>query len=130
LSENVPSAWVAGVEAAGMKIGKRVSRGGREIPKDWRSSSCLLDGDQSLAIGAAKIISHVATHFVVKLGLRQLARQLQSISPVIVSEREVGINPNGAVAILHGLFELALIRIGSSPIGVSDFVLWIESDGA
>ena len=75
LSENVPSAWVAGVEAAGMKIGKMVSRGGREIPKDWRSSSSLLDGDQSLVIGAAKLISHVAAHLVVQLGLRHLTGQ-------------------------------------------------------
>jgi len=72
LSENVPSAWVAGVEAAGMKIGKMVSRGGREIPDDGRSSSCLLEGDQSLVIGAAKLISHVAAHFIIKRCLRQL----------------------------------------------------------
>jgi hypothetical protein len=57
LSENVPSAWVAGVEAAGMKIEKMVSRGGREILNGGRSSSCLLDVEQSLVIGAAKLIS-------------------------------------------------------------------------
>ena len=96
----------------------------------WLTFLTSKGSDHPPVILAAKVISHVAAHFIIQRCLRQLAGQLQSIPPVIVSEREVGIDPNGGVAILQRLFELALIRIGSCPIGEGHFVLGIESNGA